>query len=139
MLWHYITVLSIVFSIYSTVILFQQVNSYVVPHIGNVKWFSVYSLSSVVFPLLMYACIQCTVYKEIFAPVFFLPLSPWSWSVGEFKTGCTNSNVFNYLFSKKKKSVWAISGQHKTVCKCIEGWKKHGVKTTLYTVYVKFT
>lgn len=85
------------------VILFQQVNSYVVPHIGNVKWFSVYSLSSVVFPLLMYACIQCTVYKKIFAPVFFLPLSPWSWSVGEFKTGCTNSNVFNYLFSKKKK------------------------------------
>lgn len=86
------------------VILFQQVNSYVVPHIGNVKWFSVYSLSSVVFPLLMYACIQCTVYKKFSPPFFFCPFRPDHDLLANSRLGARiqMSSIISFLKKKKK-------------------------------------
>lgn len=67
------------------------------------KWIHLDSLTNtitVLYSAILLLCTKsqgCTVYREVFAPVLFSPLST-SLSVDEFKT--TNFNVPSYLFSK---------------------------------------
>lgn len=70
-----------------------------------------------------------TVYREIFAPDLFSPLSSALLTV-EFKTGWIPMSSINW----RHNCVWANSRRGETVCKWRRARKLHGAKITLYTV-----